>query len=69
MKKTVIIIVFILFCLVHTGFTANEMQPKVSVDNLVFTFKPVPEGAHISHEFIVKNTGDATLHIINVSPP
>jgi len=42
---------------------------KVEVVNSVFTFDPVPEGVHVSHEFIIKNTGDVMLNILSVLPP
>jgi len=42
---------------------------KVELDNSVFTFDPVPEGVHVSHEFVIRNTGDAMLNILSVLPP
>ncbi len=44
-------------------------QPKIIIDAPVFTFKPVPEGVLIPHEFIIKNSGDTLLTITNVRPP
>ncbi|MBU8847944.1 MAG: DUF1573 domain-containing protein [Desulfobacterales bacterium] len=41
----------------------------MKVDNPVFTFEKVPEGVHVHHEFIIKNSGDTLLHIENVLPP
>ena len=67
MKKINIIIamLFGLFCLPYQGMA----QQKVEIDNPIFTFESVPEGVHVIHEFIIKNTGDTLLHIINVLPP
>ena len=67
MKKRIILIVilFAVFCLSHPGMA----QPKVTVENPVFTFEPIPEGVHVSHEFKIKNTGDTLLHIEKVLPP
>ena len=43
--------------------------PKVEVDNSVFTFDTVPEGVGVSHDFIIKNSGDTLLKILKVAPP
>jgi hypothetical protein len=42
---------------------------KADIIDPVFTFDPVPEGVHIDHVFIVKNTGDTLLRIEKVMPP
>lgn len=67
MKKKLIItaILLALFCLPHPGMT----QPGLLIKDPVYTFKMVPEGTLVPHEFIVKNTGDTLLHIENVLPP
>ncbi|MBU1343891.1 MAG: DUF1573 domain-containing protein [Proteobacteria bacterium] len=65
-KKTILItILFVLFCLPYYGMA----QPKALIDDPIFTFEAVPEGVHVSHEFIIKNTGVTLLHIENVLPP
>jgi hypothetical protein len=65
-KKTILMIIF-LFGLVlpYMAFA----QQKAEIANPVFTFDPVPEGVHVDHVFIVKNTGDTILRIEKVSPP
>ncbi len=67
MKKIniIITILFVVFCLAQQGLA----QPKVLIENPVFIFESVPEGISITHEFIVKNTGDTLLHIDNILPP
>jgi len=67
MEKKIIIIalLIVVFILPQKGLA----QPKVLIDNPVFTFESVPEGVKIPHEFIIKNIGDTTLHINNVLPP
>ena len=67
MKKLNIIIA-VLFMLSFLAYQAAA-QPKAVIDNPVFTFETVPDGAHITHEFIIKNVGDTLLHITNVKPP
>jgi hypothetical protein len=65
-KKTIFIVaLFFLFCLPYQVVA----QPKVLVENPVFTFETVPEGVHVLHEFIIKNSGDTVLNILNVLPP
>lgn len=34
-----------------------------------FEFEPVFEGQRLSHDFIIKNQGDAPLNITGVRPP
>lgn len=66
-KKTlgVITVLFAVFCLAHPGMA----QPNVVIENPVFTFDSIPEGVHVPHEFIIKNTGDTQLRILKVLPP
>ncbi|MCK4767626.1 MAG: DUF1573 domain-containing protein [Desulfobacula sp.] len=65
----IIVILFLVFCLAHQGLAQAKVKPKVKIDNPVFIFESVPEGAHVLHEFVIKNTGDTPLHINNVLPP
>ncbi len=65
-KKTILTIIF-LFALI---FPCEVIaQQKAEIANPVFSFDPVPEGVHVSHTFIVKNTGNALLTIEKVVPP
>lgn len=64
-KSLIIAILSLLFCLPQLGMA----QPKVLVENPVFTFESVPEGLNVLHDFIIKNSGDTLLHITNVLPP
>ncbi|MCM2284956.1 MAG: DUF1573 domain-containing protein [Desulfobacula sp.] len=48
---------------------AGMALQKADIIDPVFTFQPVPEGVHVDHTFIVKNTGDTLLRIEKVSPP
>ncbi len=67
MKRSIFIaVIFIVFwCMPYNALAVQ----KVEVVNSVFTFDPVPEGVHVSHEFIIKNTGDVMLNILSVLPP
>jgi hypothetical protein len=51
-----IIFVFLIVCS-GKGFAA----PAVVADQTVYDAGQVPEGKDISHEFVLKNTGDQTL--------
>ena len=67
MKKKTLLAAVIIFVLAfpYTGIA----KPKTEIADPVFTFEPVPEGVHVSHTFIVKNTGDTVLTIEKVNPP
>ena len=67
MKKKIILIaiLFVHLCLPYQGLA----QQKLEVENPIYTFEQVPEGLLVTHEFILKNTGDTLLKIEKVSPP
>ncbi len=68
MKK--IYFVFALFVLfsvmVLSNITVASTGPEAFAPDLIFGFSPVPEGTIITHEFTIKNKGDAVLHIKRV---
>jgi uncharacterized protein (DUF58 family) len=64
MKKLFILLFVILF-----GAAPALAQPEVTVDAPVYTFEPVFEGSHVTHTFVVKNTGDTPFKILEVLPP
>ncbi len=43
--------------------------PKAVLVNPVYHFASLPEGEAITHEFVVKNEGNAPLNILKVMPP
>ncbi len=50
----------------------NSPQKTVSVPSVwlaetVHEFKPVPDGIIVSHDFVIKNTGDAVLTLSKIS--
>lgn len=65
MKKMILPILVAVFCLAHQGMA----QPRLIAEHPVFIFKSVPEGVHVTHEFIVQNKGDSPLKIDKVLPP
>ena len=51
------------------GAEENEgAAPKIVAVQPEYTFDPVPEGTKVTHDFIIKNEGTATLEITNVKP-
>lgn len=72
MKKKIIGIsfLFVVFCLVQPYlFQLGWAQPIATAIDPVYTFETVPEGTRVTHEFVIKNTGDTLLTIIDVLPP
>lgn len=48
---------------------AQDTEPKLIIDEPVYVFDQVPEGEHVSHVFVLKNTGDTVIRITKVQPP
>ena len=69
MKKKSILFSFSVIVTVLFFGAGAWAQPAVSIDDPVYRFDPVMEGSHVAHSFIVKNTGDSTLTILDVQPP
>ncbi len=67
MKKSLIL--SILFVLLIVSVQVCTAAPRAELVNPVYTFEPVPDGQPLTHEFIIKNTGDAPLNILSVLPP
>lgn len=41
-------------------------EPEIFVPETRYSFEPVPEGAEVSHDFVIHNKGDAPLKINRV---
>lgn len=65
-NMTILMAVLFLVLIFSHGGLAGQ---RIEITSPVFSFEPVPEGVHVEHEFIVKNTGDALLTIEKVVPP
>jgi hypothetical protein len=67
MKKInfIMAILFMLSCIA----SVVSAQSVAVIDNPVYNFGKVTAGMPVSHDFIIKNQGDSTLHIINIKPP
>lgn len=42
--------------------------PKAVVLEGVFDAGAIPQGQPVEHDFVIKNEGDATLHILSAKP-
>ncbi len=67
MKKNLILSFLVMVLIVSAQVCTAA--PRAELVNPVFTFDPVPDGQPLTHEFIIKNTGDAPLNILSVLPP
>lgn len=65
LKRTLTIGWILFFC--FTGMAWAEIAAVV--DEPIYIFEAVPEGTRVTHEFIIKNTGDGILKILDVKPP
>jgi len=67
-KKSIILTVFLLisFLTVFSSPASADQKPKVVLPQGVFNFESVWEGDMVTHDYIVKNQGDAPLEIIKV---
>lgn len=48
--------------------TASQEAPSIQVPSPTHDFGEVPEGAEVTHDFVIKNTGKAPLEIQQVKP-
>lgn len=63
-------LIIILGCLVLCAGSADVLAGPVAAPVAPsFEFAPVLEGQNLTHDFIIKNQGDAPLNIIGVQPP
>ena len=66
-KKYFVFVLYVLFSvMVFSNITAASTGPKAFTPDLIFGFSPVPEGTIITHEFTIKNKGNAVLHVKRV---
>ncbi len=65
MMKQMILALTVLV-LVLPAVPAAAGTPAAVVPSPLYEFEPVPDGEHIFHDFIIKNTGTADLKISRV---
>ncbi|HPX19416.1 MAG: hypothetical protein ACOX3E_11335 [Desulfomonilia bacterium] len=49
-----------------SGTHAAESKPRAVLEKSVYEFPAVVEGVDVEHDFILKNTGSATLEIVKL---
>ncbi len=47
---------------------SGVLFPSIRLSETDYHFKEVEEGTILSHDYLVKNTGSATLQILDVRP-
>ncbi|MFH1155880.1 MAG: hypothetical protein V1793_18885 [Pseudomonadota bacterium] len=48
------------------GWAKDPEGPMASVPGGEYRFDPAPEGTAVTHDYVIRNKGDATLRIDNV---
>ena len=67
MKKTVFVWTSIVLALsFFSGAHAAGSKPRAFLEQSVYEFPAVVEGVDVEHDFILKNTGSATLEIVKL---
>ena len=67
-KKLTTLTVFLLisFLTVFSSPAMADQKPKAVLAEGVFNFEPVWEGDMVTHDYIVKNKGNAPLEILKI---
>jgi hypothetical protein len=55
-------------CCLDMALAANPEAPRMELLETSFYFKEAFEGDKVSHDFVVKNTGNTVLNIKEVRP-
>lgn len=58
-----------IWCVVCFLPVISAAGPVAVIEEPVYTFESIVEGQYVEHEFVIKNSGDAPLKIIDVLPP
>jgi len=68
LRHAVICLLIFSFFIPASSWAAEKAGPGMVVPEPVFDAGKVDQGTPINHDFVVRNTGDAELRIINVDP-
>lgn len=71
MRSGLVIVCLILYMIIglnYTGKILAQPKPKIVVDSPFHNYGEVLRGEKVSHAFIIKNQGGATLIIKNAKP-
>jgi hypothetical protein len=55
-------------CCLNKALAANPEAPRLEMRETSFDFQDALEGDKVSHDFVVKNSGNAVLSINQVRP-
>jgi hypothetical protein len=71
-KRLDLVIVYLIFNMIIginvTGKVFAQPKPKIVVDSAFHDYGEVLRGEKVSHTFVIKNQGNATLIIKNARP-
>ena len=67
-KKAIIFAAFLMISLLTAlpGLALADQKPKAVLPEGVFNFESVWEGDTVTHDYLVKNKGDAPLEILKI---
>ena len=68
MRHAVICLLLFSFLIPASSWAAEKAGPGMVIPEPVFDAGNVDQGTPIKHDFVVKNTGDAELRILDVDP-
>jgi hypothetical protein len=72
MKALKPVLLTVLFWMLSTSpapaLNETEKAPKIVVDRSTYEFEQVSQGDIVTHDFLVRNQGTATLEIKKVKP-
>jgi hypothetical protein len=61
---TLLLSMVLFVCLSAAAYVeTSESRAKAVISDNVYEFKPVLDGAEVIHDFVIQNTGNATLEI------
>jgi len=71
MRSGLVIVCLIFYMIIGLNYTGNVLaqpKPKIVVDSPFHNYGEVLRGEKVSHAFVIKNQGKATLIIKNAKP-
>jgi len=70
MRLLTITMTLLLFCMTSAyaaeTVSQNDKTPSAMIAEKDFSFDPVVDGSSVTHDYLVKNTGESTLEISHV---
>jgi hypothetical protein len=67
MKKCILLFFMVLPSIIYAK-EELRLYPKIVVDKLIYNFGVIGQQTTVRHQFLIKNQGEADLHIHNIKP-